>query len=228
MIAVTFALPAESSEFVARLQRRARANGIVSGTLHGRDVQVIHTGVGRKAAQATIGKFLQTQRPASLVSAGFAGALDSRLPVAALLLARNFSAPALLKTARSVLPHAQVGNLASARTMLDSAADRAAFARENDAIAVDMETERISAACAGRNVPMISLRAISDTPGAPFPAPPAVLFDLEMQRTNYTALLAYFARQPSAIFRLIAFARQITLARKALTTALDRMMRAQL
>ena len=54
MIAVTFALPAESSEFLRRLGNKSRANrngiSIVRGTIGHRSIEVIHTGSVRTSA----------------------------------------------------------------------------------------------------------------------------------------------------------------------------------
>jgi hypothetical protein len=67
---------------------------------------------------------------------------------------------------------------------------------------------------------MLSLRAISDTAAAPFPAPPNVLFDLERQQTSAARLARHLFTHPSAVVRLMRFARQIALARASLATAL--------
>src|SRR5437773_10963131 len=95
MIAVTFALPAESSEFLRRLRDRTRAerNGvrILRGKVDDRTIEVLHTGVGEKICRQRIGKFLQDQQFDLLISTGFAGALNDRLKVGDLLLASNFS-----------------------------------------------------------------------------------------------------------------------------------------
>ncbi len=82
MIAVTFALPAESSEFLRRLGNKSRAdrNGvsIVRGTIGHRSIEVIHTGVGENICRERIGKFLENQQFDFLISAGFAGSLNHR------------------------------------------------------------------------------------------------------------------------------------------------------
>src|SRR2546429_4057793 len=95
MIAVTFALPAESSEFMHRLRNKSRVdrNGIslTRGTIDRRDLEVLHTGVGEKACRERLGKFLEHQQFDALISTGFAGALDDRLRVGDLVLANNFS-----------------------------------------------------------------------------------------------------------------------------------------
>src|SRR6478672_12514290 len=95
MIAVTFALPAESSEFLRRLRDRtgAERNGvrIVRGTIDDRAVEVLHTGVGEKVCRQRVTKFLQDQQFDLLISAGFAGALNNELQINDLLVAKNFS-----------------------------------------------------------------------------------------------------------------------------------------
>jgi hypothetical protein len=67
---------------------------------------------------------------------------------------------------------------------------------------------------------MLSARVITDTPAMPFPAPPAVLFDVEQQRTDVVKLAAHLFRQPGAIFALLAFARRIATCRRTLANAL--------
>src|SRR5574338_731787 len=95
MIAVTFALPAESSEFLRRLGNRSRANRnglrIVHGTIEHRSVEVVHTGVGENSCRQRIEKFLENQPFDLLISAGFAGSLNHELQVNDLLFAKNFS-----------------------------------------------------------------------------------------------------------------------------------------
>lgn len=225
MIAVTFALPVESSDFISLLEGRSREKAITRGVLHGTEICVVHTGVGERAARAVVGRFFERETPELLISAGFAGALVSPLPIGGILVARNFSAPAALQQARAFCPDATFGRLATARTILDSAADREALRRRTDALAVDMETEAIAAACAQRAVPMLALRAISDSPAQPFPMPPGILFDIERQKTSCAALILYLLRHPWAIGRLLAFARQVSVARGALASALGALVR---
>jgi nucleoside phosphorylase len=217
MIAVTFALPAESSEFIRLLRNRAA-------------VSVIQTGVGRGVAEQRVRAALsEGPLPSSLISAGFAGGLDDELRVGDLFLAQNFSDGPLLAKARSALaqlPH-HVGTMATADTIVDSPADRANVATQSGAAAIDMETESIRAACSALGVPMLSLRVISDTPASPLPAPPAVLFDVEQQRTRFAPLAVYLLKNPVAIGRLIGFANHVALCRRRLAAALDLVLQTQ-
>ena len=226
MIAVTFALPAESSGFLRSLhnKRRSDRNGIktVSGKIDDRAIEVFHTGVGEKVCRQQMRKFLQDQQFDCLISAGFAGAVDDQLHVGDLLLARNFSTVEL-SAARSALSSFSIhtADLLTVPSMIESGEERNKIAQATSAAAVDMETEFIARACAERAIPLLSLRVISDAPREPFPAPAKVLFDIERQRTSIMNLGLHLLKHPSAIPRLIAFARRGSTARRSLTAALE-------
>jgi nucleoside phosphorylase len=219
MIAVTFALPNESSDFVRLL---------ANNRLHGHELRVVHTGVGSARAGDGVRRFLQQETPRFLISAGFAGAVNDQLAVGDLLLAENFSTPALIVSLEDKLVAVHRGVLATADEIIDSIEDRATLTEKAGAIAVDMETESIARACTEASVPMISLRAISDTPSAPFPIPPVILFNIARQKTEYARLASYLLRHPHSIVRLIRFAGTIKRARKSLTDALDQILRSDL
>jgi adenosylhomocysteine nucleosidase len=225
MIAVTFALPAESSGFLRRLHNKSQSdrNGVtaISGEIDNRAIEVFHTGVGQKVCRQRVDRFLQDRQFDCLISAGFAGALNDQLRVGDLLLAKNFSTLDLSKTRSSLadLP-IHVANLLTVPSMIESREERKEIAQTTGAVAVDMETEFVARACAERGVPLLSLRVISDTPRQPFPAPASVLFDLDEQRTNFGRLGFYLARNPAAIIRLIFFARRMAHTREILSDAI--------
>ncbi len=212
MIAVTFAVPSESRDF-----RR-----LIDGSNH--RISLLHTGVGEKVTRERLAPFLAGSRFELLISSGFAGGIDPSLEIGDLLLAKNYSDPQLLARAEELLI-ATTGTLATADRILATSADRAAFARAHDTLAVDMETAAIAEACAAASVPLLSLRVISDTVAAPFPAPPEVLFDLARQKTSGFALASYLGRHPGGIPRLLRFAGQIRRARRSLTGALAVLVR---
>jgi adenosylhomocysteine nucleosidase len=231
MVAITFALPAESSDFVRLLTKpviHAR-EGVksIQGQIHGRSVELCHTGVGEKKCRACIENFLRQPQFKYLISAGFAGTLDPKLKIGDLLLSENFSSPEILRS-----PHLDcresglfVGKLATVSRVIASKSERERWATKSGAVAVDMETEVIAAACAAHRIPMLSLRVMSDTPSEPFPAPPEVLFDLEKQKTNLARLARYLVTHPGAFGRLSAFRKRIATARESLTTALVQLLR---
>jgi adenosylhomocysteine nucleosidase len=225
MIAVTFALPAESSEFLRRVRDRSHTdrNGIrtIRGTIDYRTIEVLHTGVGEKICRQRIGKFLQDQQFNCLISAGFAGALNDDLQIGDLLLAENFSTVELTEM-RSSLPDlpSHIGDLLTVPALIESSDERTKFAHTSGAVAADMETEFIARACAAHGVPLLSLRVISDTPRELFPAPANVLFDIEGQRTQLRKFAKHFLAHPNRVPRLIRFAKRIARARQILASAL--------
>jgi adenosylhomocysteine nucleosidase len=224
-IAVTFALPAESSEFLRRLGNKERADRnrlrIVQGTIGDRTIEVLHTGVGEKICRERIGNFVRDQQFDLLISAGFAGALNHELQINDVLVAKNFSTIDL-KQAHSLFSPLVIHpiDLLTVRAVIDSSDDRERMARESGASAVDMETESIAGACAVHGIPLLALRVITDTPTQPFPAPPSVLFDIQQQRTHVAMLAKFFLARPTRIPGLVQFARRIAHARKVLANAL--------
>ena len=235
MIAITFALPAESAEFLRRLRDKSRADrdGIrtIRGKIDDRAVEVLHTGVGKNVCRQRMAKFLSATRRIRrgehdqhfdyLISAGFAGALNDRLQVGDLLIAKNFSTlwSAENRSSLSSLP-IHIADLLTVPALINSGEDRNKLALTSGAVAVDMETEFIARACTVHGVPLLSLRVVSDTPKELFPAPTDVLFDIERQQTQMLKLATYFFAHPHRVPRLVQFAQRIARARKVLADAL--------
>ena len=226
MIAITFALPSESGDLVRRLRNRTavrcRGGNIILGKIGSRDLAIFHTGVGRKGCENKIEQLLHAQRPRMVISSGFAGAVTETLKVGDLIVAENFSDPGLLGSAVRGLGDRSIrtGKLFSSETIVDSLEERTAIAQKHGSIAIDMETEVIAEVCRAHEVPLLSLRVISDAPDTPLPLPAGVLFDLDRQKTDLGPLLMHLAKHPPDIWRLVRFARQIKRARRILTAAI--------
>lgn len=228
MIAVTFALPTESSEFLRRLGNKSRAKGngisIVRGTIGHRSIEVVYTGVGEKICRQRIGKFLENRRFDFLISAGFAGSVNHQLRVNDLFFAKNFSTVDLRHASLSNVS-VYSADMLTVPALIDSSEEREKIGRESAASAIDMETEFIARACAAQGIPLLALRVITDTPTQPFPAPPRVLFDIQRQRTNIAVLARFFLAHPRRMPDLVQFARRIAGAKKILAKALVEIVR---
>ncbi|MEI6351893.1 MAG: hypothetical protein WCP06_12400 [Verrucomicrobiota bacterium] len=225
MIAVLFALPEESQDLVRALKHRARVGSAelaaVRGTLGAHEIVVAHTGVGRKRADAGMRRLWAEHHPDQVISAGFAGGLDPRLPKGALLLADSFSSPELLYTAQSLLKErASSGMMATCDDVLETPQAKTEFARQSGAEAVDMETAAVAAFCMETGVPLLAIRAISDTASDELPVPFSVWFDEASQRPRPLALVWFLVRHPSRIPRFVRFVQTINRARRILTGAL--------
>ncbi|PYK40681.1 MAG: hypothetical protein DME60_07255 [Verrucomicrobia bacterium] len=231
MIAVTFALPAESSAFLSRLGNKSRSDRhdikTIRGEIDDRTIEVLHTGVGEELCRQRMASFLQDRQFACLVSAGFAGALNDKLRAGDLLLAENFSTVEL-NAMRSGLGSSLIhrANLLTVTSIIDSIEERQKIAQTTGAVAIDMETEFIARACAEHGVPLLSLRVISDSPSEPFPGPSKILFDIERQRTHVRKLAMFFLAHPTRVPRLVQFAKRIARARTTLANALLEVVRA--
>ncbi len=234
MIAITFALPTESSDLIRRMTSRkivACAGGkIVLGKVGNREAAIYHTGVGRKSCEGRIRDFLIASQPELLISSGFAGGVGEQLGIGDLIVAENFSDTGLTGEAQRVLHgySVRIGKLYSSPFVADSAGERNQIAQEHGATAVDMETETIAEICGREGVRLLSLRAISDNRDNPLPLPASILFDLEKQRTNAGRLLSCLVKHPAAIWRLAKFARQIKRVRQTLTQAIVDLLRSDL
>lgn len=238
VVLVTFALPDESRDFTAALAGRVvtgRHLPVVSGTLDGRRVVVVHTGVGdesggRQRLQAgwqAARALAEGQPPRWVVSAGYAGGLGPDLRVGDLVVGANHSEPALAARARRILDDApRVGLLHTQKTVAETAAEKRALHAATGALAVDMETAWIAAACAAAGVPLLSLRVVSDAAGFSFPVPGRILFDAVRQRPRYLALPLWLAAHPSHVAPFVRFVRGLPPARARLTRSLCRLVAA--
>jgi adenosylhomocysteine nucleosidase len=222
MIAVSFALPEESRDLVRGLSGAKRSGPaalpIIAGTLGGREVVIVHSGMGKASASARIGDFLKGHAPSHWIATGFGGGLDPELRLGDIVAVRNFSDPALLAAIAS-LP-ARPGSLITTRKVVETAVQKRDLARHTGAIVVDMETAAISPLCGARGIPMLAVRAISDTATQDLPVPAEVWFDTATQRPRPLPLVLFLMRHPGRIIPFIRFVRGINMARGRLTAFL--------
>ena len=243
MIAVTFALPQESKDFVRALERSSReaTPGVIAGSLAGVEVVVAHTGVGAASATERMRELFARNRPSMLISAGFAGGLHPSLHVGDLLVASNFSSPVLLSSLEQLIGETVTAASSDLKRRLivfapltthpcvvESVAGKSQMASATGAFAVDMETAVIAEACAAAAVPMLALRVISDAAGDALPVPMEQWFDLVRQRPRPLALLAYLARHPGQIAPFARFVSGLAPARRNLTRQLLEIVRSRL
>ncbi len=235
MIALTFALPDESRVFVAALKKRsilATGDGllpVVSGECAGQRVTVIHTGVGevpvyrRRLVQLLAPGEAGGEKPRLLISSGYAGGLQAKRKVGDLILGENVSEPASLDAASRLLAGRAVhqGTLTTQPAAAETRNEKQALGARSGAAAVDMETAWIAEVCAQMDVPMLSLRAISDAVDQSFPVPGRVLFDARKQRPRYLALPVWLLAHPGRIMPFIRFVRGLGPARAGLAEALQ-------
>lgn len=218
MTALSFALPEESKGLVALLEKRERRGGgalpRIAGRLGGVEVEIVHTGMGRNSAARQMEDFLESRRPSLLIAAGFGGGLDPALRVGDVFIGANYSDEAIL---RSLGGKFHTGTLVTTDEVVETREAKADLARREAAACVDMETAEIFRHCRLRQVPMLSVRAISDTAGEDLPVAARVWFDMERQRARPLALGWHLLTHPGRIAPFARFVGGINHARGALT-----------
>jgi adenosylhomocysteine nucleosidase len=222
VIVLSFALPEESKGIRPRLAGAKRSGPaalpVIEGRLAGREVTVLHTGMGMGSAALRVGAYLENHTPAAWIAAGFGGALCADLKIGDIVTGENFSDAALLAAiaGMAALP-ARAGSLISTKEVVETAVQKKDLGRHTGALVVDMETAAIHRLCTAKGIPVLAMRAISDTAAQDLPAPAAVWFDVKRQRPRPLPLLFYLACHPRRIGPFANFVGGIGRARGCLT-----------
>ncbi|HDI11041.1 MAG TPA: hypothetical protein ENF77_01810 [Candidatus Acetothermia bacterium] len=119
-------------------------------------------GMGDKAAPRLVG-LVRRKRPLGVLAVGFCGATWATLPPGALVLASGvdgLEVPGeLVERARTMLPRAEVGPVATVKALADP---REKARLGLDALAVDMESAPLARQLASLGIPFLILRCVLD------------------------------------------------------------------
>jgi len=228
---------------VRRLIRAQRAEvrggrACVFGTLQGRSVCLVKTGVGRKNAAAAARAICADLRPGLVIIAGAAGGLDPGLAPGAIVVVESVIRESTLE--EIICPEAPVrrvlgvlssagmrplaGRCCQANTFIHRAADKLALHLKTRAQVVDME----SAACAQEfqraGMPFVNLRVVSDA-ALRDTADMAALAGLRYRSGMPDAAL-YLCRHPREFMRAVSLYRGMHSASARLAEALSCLMAA--
>jgi adenosylhomocysteine nucleosidase len=142
-----------------------------AGKLDGREVVIVESGVGGKAAARAAREAIKFYEPRWVISAGFATALCEELRRGHVLMADEVASPAGEKLAIGIKlePHVaqatrglHVGRLLTVGDVVRKPAERRQLQEQHEALACDMETFAIAAACRDVGAKLISVRLITD------------------------------------------------------------------
>jgi adenosylhomocysteine nucleosidase len=174
-VAFIYALGVESGGLVDYLkgsETSRHAHGMEhAGKLAGREVVIVESGVGQKAAARATAEAIQFYRPRWVISAGFAGGLEEKLRRGHMVMADEVAnlAGERLSVGLRLDPQSMagmkglhVGRLLTVDTILREPAERHRLAEQHAAIACDMETFSVARLCGERGVPLLAIRVISD------------------------------------------------------------------
>jgi len=150
---------------------------VVFGTIHGRDVCLVKTGVGRKNAAAAARVICDDLRPSLVIVAGAAGALDPGLQRGEAVVIESVireKAPEevvcpeefahrALDALRAAGLRACSGRCCQAHTFIHRSSDKQALHARTGAHVVDMESFAFAAEFRRAQIPFVNIRVVSDT-----------------------------------------------------------------
>lgn len=244
MLGILGALKTETSsvrrQMTSRVVHQASACPMCEGVYRGRTIVLATTGMGRERAEDAARCLLGRHPISLLISIGFAGALTDDLAMGDIVLGSPLKAvsddegksivhPPLTADqrilssveeglVRAAIPfHVKVG--VTVPDLICDPAQRAELAAVADAQVVDMESYWIARIAAQRDIPFITIRAISDTSKKgllPFTQMMAPDGQWKAKET-----VRYFIRRPRYLARLLPLAGEIRRAKKSLAHSIE-------
>jgi adenosylhomocysteine nucleosidase len=213
---IVFALAAEAGGLLDLLEDVAVTRGheitVRQGRLHGRSVVLVESGPGRERAARATHALLDAHRPPRVVSAGFAGGLDPALCHGDLVLADTIvdcqgqDAPLLLEEAAPMVPDTfscRVGRLLAVDRIIRLPSEKRELGVKHQALACDMESLAVAEVCRQRGVPLLAVRAISDTADEELPADIEKLLAQASGPARWGTAIGSILRRPSSLKDLL-------------------------
>jgi len=244
MTGIVAALVWELSGLKRRIEKgkleRIEGLRFLSGILAGTEVVLVASGIGQEQAAYAARLLLQRFQPSLLLSIGFAGALQSELQPADLILGERIIgtrgkgdllevlplSPALLTQAEQAAKTSGLrwwkGTLLCSNRMLIEPREKSEAA-ESEALAVEMESWAIAQIALKAGVPFLAVKTISDLLDQGL----GLDFNRLLDRNGYPAyskILLAILTHPGALPSLWRLQRTTTRAKRSLTTFLARFL----
>jgi adenosylhomocysteine nucleosidase len=205
-VLVCFAVNEEAQAFRRLLGHRPQA-------------KVLVTGMGRRNAGAAVGKVLEFEKPALVLTCGFAGGLNPELMHGAVV----FATDAAQLREKLLGAGAKPAKFCCAARIATTATEKEELRRSTGADVVEMESEAIHAVCRERGIPCATVRVISDTAGEDLPLDFNRLSNVDLS-LNYAKLALAIAMSPGKIPALLRLRKNTSFAAKRLAEALTKVI----
>jgi len=221
-IGLVAAMPQEIAPLLKRIrvQERLRLGRFRSYrfTLANLDCLLIETGIGARRAGAATRTLLEALRPDLILSFGIAGAVENGLHIGDVVAgSRVYSledgVPGRPIALASLPPQAQqaaahvlqdCGARLVPGTIVTTPGSQTISTRPLEFLhpVLEMETAAVAWIASERGIPLLALRAISDTPAEPIPIPIEDIYDKEYRMRTGRMIWA-IVRRPGLLPRLI-------------------------
>ena len=166
---------------IVKEQLKAGHADVWVGSWEGVSIVLVRTGMGKNCALSALKEVLRRTLPALVLSIGYAGGLDLRLKVGDLVVAdkvleidqsANFSKSYLvnpqqpdlferLTSQKKIMIYK--GTLLTVNQVISDSSAKQELGSSHKALAVDMESSSLIGHCIEKQIPFVSVRAISDT-----------------------------------------------------------------
>jgi adenosylhomocysteine nucleosidase len=178
-VGIVAALAIETADLVESLtsvrKYQSASFPVIEGEHGGKIVAVAQSGPGRQAARRATEVLISGHRPRTIISAGFAGALNPSLARNDLVLPEEIidreggRYPVDLPEGFAAKIHHRRGKLLTVDQVVLKAAQKAELLAAYQADLVDMESAAVAAACGERLIRFVSIRVIGDDALADLP-----------------------------------------------------------
>jgi adenosylhomocysteine nucleosidase len=180
-------------------------------------IRQVITGMGQKNAAAVIQRAVADYKPRLVITAGFAGGLDTQLKLGAVLFDEDASAGLREKL---ISAGAIPGKFHCATRVVVTSTKKRALHQTTGAGAVEMESSVIRDFCRQHKIPSATIRVISDTASEDLPLDFNALMTADDQ-INFVKLAGKLLLGPQKIPQLLRFQKQTMLAARNLAKVLE-------
>jgi adenosylhomocysteine nucleosidase len=194
---------------------KEEANAFRKIVAHQPGVTILVTGIGAQNAEKTVRDFLADNKPARVLTCGFAGALISELSIGEVVFETD-NAPLREKL---IAAGARAVKFHCADRVATTAREKQELRRRTNADAVEMESGAIGGICRERQLPCATVRVISDTADEDLPLDFNQLSKPD-RSLDYGKLAWVVAKSPGKIGALRRLQKQTRLAAERLAGVL--------
>jgi purine-nucleoside phosphorylase len=184
------------------------------------NTRVLVTGMGRRNAYARLEKYFEKETPSGVITCGFAGGLNPKLDLGAIVYDVDEGAPwekALLAS------NAKLARFECANRVAITADEKFKLWQVTGMDAVEMESDTIRQMCIRKGIPSATIRVISDTANQNLPLDFNRLLTPD-HRIDFAKLAARLVFSPRKIAELLRFQGQTITAAQSLGAFLEKIL----